>query len=244
MIKFFKHIRKSLLMENKTGKYFKYAIGEIVLVVIGILIALSINNWNENRINSKKETTILANIHKEFKDNKIQLERVVKGHRKEHSSSAKIISLFPITSKPDPIVLDSLSRYLWDSYEGYTFNPSQTSINSLSSTSSFDIISNEDLRNLLISWNDLVKDYQEEEEYNLAFIMNQYEVYISKHFGWNFNFTDERHDFKALESLEFEYLVQQKYSKINWILNASGELKKVQGTLDKIIELSDPKAND
>ena len=59
MIKFFRHIRKSLLMENKTGKYFKYAIGEIVLVVIGILIALQINNWNEQ----KKEyntATILA----------------------------------------------------------------------------------------------------------------------------------------------------------------------------------------
>ena len=49
MIKFFRHIRKNLLMENKTSKYFKYAIGEIVLVVIGILIALQINNWNENR---------------------------------------------------------------------------------------------------------------------------------------------------------------------------------------------------
>ncbi|MFC4720858.1 DUF6090 family protein [Geojedonia litorea] len=49
MIKFFRHIRKSLLMENKTSKYFKYAIGEIVLVVIGILIALQINNWNEDR---------------------------------------------------------------------------------------------------------------------------------------------------------------------------------------------------
>ncbi len=50
MIKFFRHIRKSLLMEqNKTGKYFKYAIGEIILVVIGILIALQINNWNEHR---------------------------------------------------------------------------------------------------------------------------------------------------------------------------------------------------
>ena len=49
MIKFFRKIRQNLLMENKTGKYFKYAIGEIILVVIGILIALSINNWNENR---------------------------------------------------------------------------------------------------------------------------------------------------------------------------------------------------
>jgi hypothetical protein len=49
MIKFFRNIRKSLLVEGKTGKYLKYAIGEIILVVIGILIALSINNWNENR---------------------------------------------------------------------------------------------------------------------------------------------------------------------------------------------------
>jgi hypothetical protein len=49
MIKFFRHIRLNLLSEGKTSKYLKYAIGEIVLVVIGILIALSINNWNENR---------------------------------------------------------------------------------------------------------------------------------------------------------------------------------------------------
>ena len=49
MIKFFRKIRQNLLSEGKTGKYLKYAVGEIVLVVIGILIALSINNWNENR---------------------------------------------------------------------------------------------------------------------------------------------------------------------------------------------------
>jgi hypothetical protein len=48
-MKFFRKIRYKLMSENKTGKYFKYAVGEIVLVVIGILIALSINNWNENR---------------------------------------------------------------------------------------------------------------------------------------------------------------------------------------------------
>ena len=49
MIKFFRHIRKDLMEKNKTGKYIKYAVGEIVLVVIGILIALSISNWNEKR---------------------------------------------------------------------------------------------------------------------------------------------------------------------------------------------------
>ncbi len=49
MIKLFRKIRQNLLLKNKTGKYLKYAFGEIVLVVIGILIALQINNWNEGR---------------------------------------------------------------------------------------------------------------------------------------------------------------------------------------------------
>jgi len=241
MIKFFRKIRQNLLMENKTGKYFKYAIGEIILVVIGILIALSINNWNEGRIKDNKETAILANIHKEFIANKIQLKKIIKAHKKEHNSLAKIISHFPFTSKPEPIVLDSLSRYIWDSYSGYTFDPSQTSINALISTSSFDIISNPELRNLLISWNDLVKDYQDEELANRDFIKNHYEIYISKHFAWEINFNDERNDLKALQSLEFEYLVNNKYDLINWVLAGSGELQKTEETLNKILELSNTK---
>jgi hypothetical protein len=52
MIKFFRKIRQKLLVENKISKYLLYAIGEVVLVVIGILIALSVNNWNEG--NKKK----------------------------------------------------------------------------------------------------------------------------------------------------------------------------------------------
>jgi len=62
MIKFFRKIRYNLMETGKTGKYFKYAIGEIVLVVIGILIALSINNWNEGRKNDQKESLLIKNI--------------------------------------------------------------------------------------------------------------------------------------------------------------------------------------
>lgn len=62
MIKFFRNIRKSLLSENKFNKYLVYAIGEIVLVVIGILIALSINNWNENRKDRNQERFILERL--------------------------------------------------------------------------------------------------------------------------------------------------------------------------------------
>ena len=62
MIKFFRKIRQSLIMENKTSKYFKYAIGEIVLVVVGILIALQINNWNQERIDDKNEMKLLKEL--------------------------------------------------------------------------------------------------------------------------------------------------------------------------------------
>jgi hypothetical protein len=60
--------------KNKTSKYLKYAIGEIILVVIGILIALSINNWNEQRILEKQSQQVLLNLREEIKESKIELE--------------------------------------------------------------------------------------------------------------------------------------------------------------------------
>jgi hypothetical protein len=62
MIKIFRKTRQKLLMENKTGKYLKYALGEIILVVIGILIALNINSWNERRIEKSMTIDFLKNI--------------------------------------------------------------------------------------------------------------------------------------------------------------------------------------
>ena len=62
MIKFFRKIRQNMIQENKVSKYILYAIGEIVLVVIGILIALSINNWNENRKLQNEELNLLLEV--------------------------------------------------------------------------------------------------------------------------------------------------------------------------------------
>ena len=74
MIKFFRKIRYDLIEKNKTGKYLKYAIGEIILVVIGILIALYINNWNENLKLKQQE----IQIYKEIKSDLIQTEKDIK----------------------------------------------------------------------------------------------------------------------------------------------------------------------
>jgi len=87
MIKFFRKIRYKLMETGKTGKYFKYAIGEIILVVIGILIALSINNWNENRIKTIKEIKILNTLLKDLKQAQLTSETTIdieNGHLKSY----------------------------------------------------------------------------------------------------------------------------------------------------------------
>jgi len=101
-------------MENKTGKYFKYAIGEIVLVVIGILIALSINNWKENGNNQK-----LVSIYKSELLNDLELDV---NHFNYHLSLAteenkRIDSLRTLIQKPN-YSIDSLNNLI---KEGLTF---------------------------------------------------------------------------------------------------------------------------
>ncbi|MEM6516402.1 MAG: DUF6090 family protein [Bacteroidota bacterium] len=224
------------------GKYFKYAIGEILLVVIGILIALQINNWNEERIQANKEVVFLANINKEFRENKKQLDSVVNSHKLVFDNCSKIITYFPIKEKPSQQELESLAPLLFHSFGGTTFNPSQSSIRALSSSSSFNIIKDEKLRDLLISWNDLIIDYQEEEIDARTYIRTQYDPYMSKHFSWKFNFSDPRNDLKALQTLEFEYMIKNNRELLNQILNENGELQKLSKTIDMIIHLSNPKS--
>ena len=69
MFQFFRRIRQRLLSENKFSKYLIYAIGEILLVVIGILIALQINNWNQDQQAIKKGESILAEIERDLSTN-------------------------------------------------------------------------------------------------------------------------------------------------------------------------------
>jgi hypothetical protein len=79
MIVFFRKIRQNLLMENKTGKYLKYAVGEILLVMIGILLALQVNNWNENRKEKLKTEAYLHLLLEDFKQESIN----IKGYTEE-----------------------------------------------------------------------------------------------------------------------------------------------------------------
>jgi len=79
MIKFFRKIRQRLLTENKFSKYLFYAVGEIILVVIGILIALSINNWNEDKKNRKLITTYKKSIIENLVKDSTHIARLING---------------------------------------------------------------------------------------------------------------------------------------------------------------------
>jgi len=78
MLKFFRHIRQDLIHSGKTSKYFKYAIGEVILVVIGILIALQVNNWNEQRKIKEQQNTFLKSVKKDLNTDATFLKRYLK----------------------------------------------------------------------------------------------------------------------------------------------------------------------
>ena len=107
MIKFFRKIRQKLLTENKFSKYLIYAIGEIVLVVIGILIALSINNWNENRKQKIITSEYIENLKSDIVQDTIGLNNLIQTGKDQ----VKIIENFKAyllkSDDPIPIKVDS-----------------------------------------------------------------------------------------------------------------------------------------
>jgi len=93
MIKFFRKIRFDLMEKNRTGKYFKYAIGEIILVVIGILIALQINNWNENRKDNFVELKILQSLSDDLSADIQTMKGMIKNDSLVIDSNKRLINI-------------------------------------------------------------------------------------------------------------------------------------------------------
>lgn len=113
MNKIFQKIRLKSLKEAKNIAYLKYAIGEIILVVIGILIALQINNWNENRKQDNELKNILKTIHKDLKTDTLSAKIIINYYKEVENNSKKIINneINKNNYKDYPIVKALASRY-------------------------------------------------------------------------------------------------------------------------------------
>lgn len=159
MIKIFRNIRQNLLNEGKTSKYFKYAVGEIVLVVIGILIALQINNWNELRKSKIEEHSALENIHRDFIKNKEALKTGMASSQLILESGSEILNY--AGNKPKPESEDEFNRLLNEIFNSDPFYPQNGFLDDLLSSGKLGIFKNVELRNLLSSWKPKVEILEE-----------------------------------------------------------------------------------
>ena len=161
MIPFFRKIRKTLADDNKPLKYLRYAIGEIVLVVIGILIALSINNWNEHRKLKIDERELLTNLSIEFNRKLDELEGKNQG-RIENIKG--IDQLLQIISNRDSIINDEeIIKIIGGLQTTYEVNEEFSIIELLFSSGKINTISNDSLKANLISWPDKLEEMFEEQ---------------------------------------------------------------------------------
>ena len=107
--------------KNKTGKYLKYAVGEIILVVIGILIALQINNWNDNRVLVELQKDFILNIKEDLKMDRENLQNIISIQKEKYDYTQRLLNEMPNINQENKKQLDSLMYSVL--YENSTFFP-------------------------------------------------------------------------------------------------------------------------
>lgn len=165
MIKFFRQIRKKLLMENNTSKYFKYAIGEIMLVVIGILIALQINNCNDNQKEKAELKEYLSKISNNIKTDIIILDSIKTRRTEINKICSQAIQNYMNDNFDINVSYKSLEAFI-DTY----FTPNTTGYDALKSSTYLGKINGTKLDSLLDVYNNLTNRIVKEEESYFSFI--------------------------------------------------------------------------
>ena len=148
MAKFFRKIRLNLLSEGKTGKYLKYAVGEIILVVIGILIALQINNWNIAQQTHAKEQAYLMEIKSNLQQDSLRLETVLNFNDNKQIIVEEMLQIFVDTlSNKERFRIFNKNANDFTYYE--VFDPVRIAFNNMLSAESIGLIEDSKLRKTL-----------------------------------------------------------------------------------------------
>ncbi|WP_162254193.1 DUF6090 family protein [Sediminicola sp. YIK13] len=161
-------------MENKTGKYLKYALGEIILVVIGILIALSINNWNEQNKIDKSIISHLEILKQNLNEDQLQLQ-ILKQNITERKQSADSAVLQMMTIRP---VDNLLKKYLIMLYQEYKFSPNTNAIETINQSNEIPAL-NVELRTAILDYYALIERTKEREFISNTQIQTKYEPYLN-----------------------------------------------------------------
>jgi hypothetical protein len=192
MIKFFRQIRQKLLSDKQFSKYILYAIGEIFLVVIGILIALQINTWNEDRKNLEKENYYLNSIKTSISLSQSELDRVITDA--QHISSAAdtlfLLLAYKNYDRLNGVFIDSL---LFSAGDYSLISLNDGAIQEILNTGSLNLIRDDRIRIDLASWNERMHQIRkfEGETENLS---RNYLEYLKPFFDFRRYVTDSLGD--------------------------------------------------
>ena len=150
MLRIFRNIRQKLAAENKVMAYLRYAIGEILLVVIGILIALQVNNWNENRKEHLIEIKYLKNLKHDLQSDSTDLVYYKNIRVGQANAARELIELAKTKNVSDVFKLDSLytTVALW-----WEFVPNNNTFEELRSSGNLKLLRNDSIKNLLLDLN-------------------------------------------------------------------------------------------
>ena len=244
MLKFFRGIREKLLREGKTTHYLKYALGEIVLVVIGILIALQINNWNENRKDNLVEQQLLKALLIEFKANLNTLDEVIASNDSNIKNSVLLGQYTgPTLPNYDETELSQLLVGIFKIEP--RFSPTQGTVQEIINSGKLSILKDSKLREALSDWQSTLEKVKRQEDYVVERRDLGHEFFLREgNFRRHLNIIKDpllnakpsrfpNNDFKFLENEEFE-------SQLYLFIVASENLKQayylpLRSTIEKII---------
>jgi hypothetical protein len=166
MIKFFRHIRKDLMEKNKTTKYFKYAIGEIILVVIGILIALQVSNWNKQNEDRKLEKRYVSELILDLQKDSIFIYNFSEASYQQVESKNKLINYL----EGQQFTEDSLVAYFSSQWKPVPkFSPITTTLDEMKSTGNIKVLQNSTIRRKILETYNYYKTHIDntEERYHI-----------------------------------------------------------------------------
>ena len=239
MLRFFRQIRQRLLSESKFSKYLLYAVGEILLVVIGILIALQIDTWNNERNQHKLEIKSLKELRSDLQQsyNDIEADR---NYFQSCTNSSQIILDVLENRKP---YVDSLSGHFGGLFpSGATFSINQSTFENMRQTGE-SLIGNDSLRihvtNFYTSWVNLYKEIQN------RFLVLHYENLVKPAFLSRFQFVDRwkmipRNYILLLDDQEFEQLIRFTAIQMAGVIQVQRSMmNEIESIVDEIdIELN------
>lgn len=229
--------------DNRPLKYLRYAIGEIVLVVIGILIALQINTWNNEQIEKRQEQSVLIGLHETFSNNLDNLNGILDMSYAAFESSKTLLSLMgPNASDYTTQEVDSLFYHMIN-YS--TYDPSTGAVDNIINSGKLNIIQNEVLKVSISNWSGMLNDTKKDidiannhsfdvlmiylnDKINLKNIAvpkrvteaTQLDITTPSHFPANYDVFMRSKEFENLvdfHALNFNYLIKE-YLKIKMYL--------------------------